>query len=365
MAARPAHRRMRTALLPPAEPGSQNGFLSLLGSVQGEIDARLARFLDRRVRSAVRLGPEVGEMVSAVSDLSRRGGKRLRPALVVLGFRSVRGQGDLDKALDAGVALELLQAYFLIHDDWMDGDRVRRGGPSVHAWLSERLGSERLGAASAILAGDYAQALALEVLSSLELDSAHGSRVLAAFAEMQLAAVAGQQIDLVGEAGDVEAAYELKTGSYTVHGPLKLGAILAGGSPSALRVLERVARPLGVGFQLRDDLLSAFGDPSQTGKPRGNDLRAGKRTLLLVEALRRARGAERLAITRVFGNPKAKVRDLSRALSVLESSGARAAVETRLATLASKARRAVGPGVTPEGAELLRGAIQALTERRA
>src|SRR5262245_15143459 len=137
-------------------------------------------------------------MVSAVAELSRRGGKRLRPALAVLGFRAVRSRAHLDTALDAGVALELLQAYFLIHDDWMDGDSVRRGGPSVHALLTERLGSERLGAASAILAGDYAQALALEVLASLDVEAEIASRVLAAFAEMQLAAVAGQQIDLVG-----------------------------------------------------------------------------------------------------------------------------------------------------------------------
>jgi geranylgeranyl diphosphate synthase type I len=144
-----------------------------------------------------------------------------------------------------------------------------------------------------------------------------------------------------------------------------LGAILAGGSARTLRTLEQVAAPLGVGFQLRDDLLSAFGDPVRTGKPLGNDLRAGKRTLLLIEALKRARGAERALLQRVVGNPKAKEAELRRALSTIDECGARAAIEARVAVLSQQALAALGPGITSEGTALLRGAIHALTERRA
>ncbi len=350
----------------PESAGAQpNPFLALLAEVQPAVDARLASYLERRVRQARRLAPEVGEMVKALADLCRRGGKRLRPALVAAGFRAVSPRAKSSAVLDAGVALELLQAYFLIHDDWMDGDVIRRGGPTVHTWLTQRLGDPHVGAAGAILAGDYAQALAVDVLASIELASEQSARVFATFAEMQLAAVSGQQLDLVGTARDVEAAYELKTGSYTVHGPLKLGAILAGASQPALSTLERVARPLGIGFQLRDDLLSAFGDPKTTGKPLGNDLKSGKRTLLLIEALRRTRGARRSSITHVVGNPKAKATELRRALSVIDESGARAAVEARVAELAKQARAALGDAISPECASLLRGAISALTERRA
>jgi geranylgeranyl diphosphate synthase type I len=343
----------------------KNPFLTLLSEVQPAVDARLASYLDRQVRESARLGPEVGEMVKALADLCRRGGKRMRPALLVAGFRSASPRANLRGALDAGVALELLQAYFLIHDDWMDGDLIRRGGPTVHAWLSRRLGSPQLGAAGAILAGDYAQALAVDVLSTLDLAPKQGPRVFSAFAEMQLAAVSGQQIDLVGTARDVEAAYELKTGSYTVLGPLKMGAILADASPRALTTLERVARPLGIGFQLRDDLLSAFGDPKRTGKPLGNDLKSGKRTVLLLETLRRTRGTRRSSITRVLGNPRAKKADLQHALTVMDDSGARAAVEARVLELAEQARKHVGSAISNEGASLLRGAIRALTERQA
>jgi geranylgeranyl diphosphate synthase type I len=122
---------------------------------------------------------------------------------------------------------------------------------------------------------------------------------------------------------------------------------------------------LGVGFQLRDDLLSAFGDPSRTGKPLGNDLRAGKRTLLLIEALKRARGAERALLKRVVGNPEARESELRRALSVMDSCGARGAIEARVTVLSQQALSALGSGLTAEGSALLSGAIHALTERRA
>lgn len=304
-------------------------------------------------------------MVQALSDLCRRGGKRLRPALLVAGYRAVAQRKSLSLPLDAGVALELLQAYFLIHDDWMDGDVTRRGGPTVHAFLARRLRDEHKGAASAILAGDYAAALALDALAALPVSPSRAKRAFSAFAEMQLAAVAGQQIDLIARAEDIEAGYALKTGSYTVNGPLRLGAILAGGTPRLLRTLERVAAPLGIGFQLRDDLLSAFGDPARTGKPLGNDLRAGKRTLLLIEALKRTRGAERALLVRVVGNTNAKQAELKRALGVIDACGARAAVEARVAVLSEQAFAALGPGISTEGSALLSGAIHALTERRA
>lgn len=342
-----------------------NPFITLLAEVQVELDRRLSAYLERRVQLAARLAPEVSLMVKALSDLCRRGGKRLRPALVMLGYRAATRRAERGLALDAGVALELLQAYFLIHDDWMDGDATRRGGPSVHTVLTRRLGSAHKGAASAILAGDYAAALALEVLAGLPLPPRTASSLFAAFAEMQLAAVAGQQIDLVAKARDIEAAYALKTGSYTVHGPLRLGALLGGASTRTLASLEKVATPLGVGFQLRDDLLSAFGDPRRTGKPLGNDLRAGKRTLLLREALKRARGADRALLERVVGNPRAKEPALRRALAVIDDCGARATVEARVAALRGQALAAIDRGITREGAVLLQGAVAALTERRA
>lgn len=357
--------RGRRSNRPHAKAIAGNPFTALLGEIKTDIDARLGGFLDAKLDAARAAGPEVVEMVSATRDLCLRGGKRLRPALLVAGYRSASASADLEPALDAGVALELLQAYFLIHDDWMDRDNVRRGGPAVHALLAKRFRSQRIGHASGILAGDYAAAMAAEALSRVDMKPAHASRVFANFARMQLDAVTGQQLDLIGRARDVEKTYELKTGSYTVRGPLRVGALLAGAPPRVITTLDRYALPIGVAFQMRDDILSAFGDPKQTGKPFGSDLKSGKRTALLLAALRRAKGPDHRALKSVVGNARATDAQVRRAVAVLERSGARRVIEARIDELLGHALVALEAGrITPEGKGLLVGAARALTARR-
>lgn len=362
----PGTKRKKSRIRQPAQAKAlaQNPFFALLPTVQTEVEIRLRGFLETRLDIARRHGPEVLEMVSAVRDLCLRGGKRLRPALLVAGYRAANETAALEPALDAGVALELLQAYLLIHDDWMDGDLVRRGGPAVHAQLAKRFRSVRKGHASGILAGDYASAVALEALSHVEMKGKVALSAMACFAEMQLDAIAGQQLDLIGGEYDVELAYQLKTGSYTVRGPLRLGAILASASPRTLLALDRFALPVGIAFQLRDDLLSAFGEPKRTGKPLGNDLRAGKRTALLVAGLKLASGKDLRTLRHAVGNASASEVQVRAALSALETSGARAAIEARLAELLAAALREIKNGVTEQGALLLAGAAEALTARR-
>jgi geranylgeranyl diphosphate synthase type I len=367
MAARKGNRKTSHRAAPAraaAKPLAANPFLALLETLQPEIENRLGGFLDACVEGTRSLGPEVVALSREIRRLALRGGKRLRPALVVTGFRTVSSSLDLEPALDAGVALELLHTYFLIHDDWMDGDRVRRGGPAVHVALATRFGSEHKGNASAILAGDYALALACDALSRVEVRAERLRGAFSAFAEMQLGAVAGQQLDMVGQGRDVELGYALKTGSYTVEGPLKLGALLAGARPSLLTTLSRYARPAGIAFQLRDDLLSLFGDPARTGKPLASDLTSGKRTLLLRLALKRAKAAELKALRRVLGNPAAKLPALRAALAAMQATGAPELVERRIDELTQLALAELGRGVGSSGRALLVGATAALASRR-
>ncbi len=341
-----------------------NPFFLLLPTVQKEVEARLLGFLDEHAQASLPLGKDVAAMLGALRDLCARGGKRLRPALAIAGFRAAHETLDIEVALDAGVALELLQAYFLIHDDWMDQDEMRRGGPTVHTYLAKRFRSEQKGHSAAILAGDYAVALATAALSRLEIPARRAQAVMTGFAEMQLDAVLGQQIDIMGKNKDIEATYALKTGSYTVRGPLRLGAQLAGGTPKLLVALDRFAMPAGIAFQLCDDLIGAFGDPATTGKPRGSDITAGKRTQLLALGLKRARGPALHALKGAYGKPKASQRQLERAIEALEASGARRIVQARIKELSAKAEDALeSPAIRPKGRELLGGALRALTQR--
>ncbi|MDF3071370.1 MAG: Geranylgeranyl diphosphate synthase [Polyangiaceae bacterium] len=360
-----AARRLPTRKSEPVSPRGAHPFIALLESVKPEIERRLGAFLDARVVGSRPLGSEVQVLAREVRRLSMLGGKRLRPALVVAGLRTASPTAKLDSALDAGVALELLHTYFLIHDDWMDGDRVRRGGPSVHVALAERFQDEHKGNASAILAGDYALALSCDALSKVKAEPARLRDAFSAFAEMQLGAVAGQQLDMVGKGKDVELGYALKTGSYTVEGPLRLGALLAGGKPATLAALSRYARPAGVAFQLRDDLLSLFGDPAQTGKPLASDLVSGKRTLLLRLVLRRGKPKELTVIRRVLENPRAKEPALRAALEAVQATGAPELVEQRIQELSEQALAELARGaVSPMGRALLTDATQALCSRR-
>lgn len=342
-----------------------SSFTELLASVKAEVDGELVAIWDAVLREHAARGAPVQRPLEAARALCSRGGKRLRAALVAVGHRLGGGGGGV---LAASCAVELLQSYFLIHDDWMDGDRLRRGGPAVHAALEGHFGSAHLAAAGAVLAGDYTLALAMRVLARAEVPAGRWPHVIGRFAQMQLDAVVGQKLDVLGDGSNLEDVYRLKTASYTVLGPLQLGLELSPAGPhgKALAALEAFAVPLGVAFQLRDDLIGAFADPSVTGKPLGGDLRAGKRTLLVSLALgRRGSEVERL-LSSVLGNPQASSAEVQRALSALDACGARAEVEERISVLARDASDALDAGDWPPDARgLLEGLRVAMIERSA
>ena len=344
--------------------GKGNPFLLLVTQVAERVSPRLMEVIDASEAEGRAYGPDAGVMVSAVRSLCARGGKRLRPALCVVGGLCQDEKFDWVPAIEAGVSLELLQAYVLIHDDWMDQDAERRGGPTAHVELSRHFRSKSLGERSAILAGDHAVALASAHLTSVRVAPARLRGAMRRFAEMQVAAVFGQQLDVCGKSHDPELAYRLKTASYTVRGPLLLGAELAGAAQATLDALSNFSLPAGVAFQLRDDLIGVFGAPEKTGKPRGGDLKEGKNTSLVNFGRELLGPRERPALEKVLGNPHATRAQLERAIHLLETSGARAAVESRIEELKAAAlSHTTHQSITPLGQRLLKGAISVLADR--
>ncbi|MGO9712624.1 MAG: polyprenyl synthetase family protein [Polyangiaceae bacterium] len=355
----------------PASERRATSFAELVSLVRRAVESRLLQLLDGAVAEVRTCGPDAVAAIEALRSLSMRGGKRFRPVLVAAAHEACGGSGGSfetaglgEAVVLAGAAIELLQAYLLIHDDWMDADDVRRGGPSVHAMLRSAYGDVAAGDAAAILAGDYASALAQQALFSMPLS---GDRVVEAgraFARVQREVISGQLLDLRGAPGGagVESMHDLKTGSYTVRGPLAIGAILAGATAEQRAALDRFAAPLGVAFQLRDDLLGTFGDPKATGKPAGNDIRRGKRTAL-VAALAEDADARPL-MKRAFGVGDASDADVAAVVARMEASGARAKVEARLhELLASAERELVSAPLGGVGKGWLQGAVKALGER--
>jgi geranylgeranyl diphosphate synthase type I len=325
------------------------------------VDGWLAPWLAAKVDVARGRGPAVEAVASALAELVLRGGKRLRAALLGAAYEACGGEGGAGHVVAAAGAIEVLQGYLLAHDDWMDGDDERRGGPSVPAIMRARFPAQH--DAASVLAGDLGAAWALGAMLSVPVAPARVVEAARELARVHEDVVQGQVLDVCGQArsaGEVEMVHELKTASYTVLGPVTIGALLAGASRDTCLELDEYAQPLGVAFQLRDDLLGTFGDARAMGKPAGSDLRAGKRTSLVVDAMADAKAAS--AVGKVLGKADASDADLAAAVEAMVACGAKARVEQRIASLVADSRSALA-GIDLVERAVLEGAIDALTAR--
>ena len=207
-------------------------------------------------------------------------------------------------------------------------------------------------------------AWALEALLRAEVAPDRARAAARLFAAIESEVAYGQLLDVL-KASETEKVHQLKTAGYTVAGPLCLGATLGGASSDLLDALRRFAQPLGVAFQLRDDLLGTFGAALETGKGVGSDLRAGKRTMLVTLAERLWDGQERELLELVVGNPEASPEDLSRLVSLLVERGIKQRVEDKASALEAEALAAVRRVVSisgRSGAEL-EGLVELLAAR--
>lgn len=336
----------------------------LFTDIKRRVDARLASYFEAKREEVAIISPDSLELVEGVADLTLRGGKRLRPIVAAAAFRATAPDGDLADVIDIGASLEILQSYLLIHDDWMDQDDERRGGPAAHAAYQSKHGDEHLAACIAILAGDLASTYAWELMLGAPFPAHRRADGLERFIQLQKEVFFGQHLDTTASA-DVSRMHDLKTGSYTVRGPLLLGAILGDANEEQLEALVTFGDPVGHAFQLRDDLLGTFADASTIGKPSGNDLRAGKRTSLVSELEGIVPEAERGALAKVFGQADASEEDIASAAELIVTSGAKANVEARLTALIEQAKAALtGEAIDEASAGYLRHVADKLAIRK-
>ncbi len=261
------------------------------------------------------------------------GGKRLRPAFAYWGYRATGGE-DNAGILQAATALEFLQGCALIHDDVMDESDTRRGLPSSHRqfetlhkqnlWLGD---SKQFGIGGAILLGDLCLSWADELLMKSNFEVAHLSAAKNLYDIMRTELLAGQYLDLLEQAksnASVENIMQVitfKSAKYTIERPLHMGALLNGANARTLQTLSDYGLPLGIAFQLRDDILGVFGDEKITGKPAGDDLREGKRTVLVATALSKTSGSEHDLLKNSLGDKNLTASTISELQNILTSSG--------------------------------------------
>ena len=316
------------------------------------VNEQLRGYLRDRRRDAAYIGAEYAVLTEAVEEFVLRGGKRLRPAFAYWGWRAVAGTEPGPAVLRLFSALELLHACALVHDDVIDASATRRGLPTVHRIFTERhrgnnwLGSsEQFGLSAAILLGDLALVWADDIVASADVDVAAHRRVQRVWAAIRTEVLGGQYLDIVSESSGAETVASAltvniyKTASYTISRPLQLGAAAAADRPEILEAFHEVGTSLGVAFQLRDDVLGVFGDPAVTGKPSGDDLRSGKRTVLLAEAIELAEKRDPLAAKLLRTSVGTELSDaqVKEVCLAIESVGALAAVEDRITTLTRRA----------------------------
>lgn len=334
----------------------------------GLIQERIGDTLAAHRAELAPLGPDAGPLLDEAVDYLA-GGKRLRARFAVLGYRSVRSLdlggdpwGELGLVLDAACALELFHAAALIHDDVIDRSDTRRGRPSAHrhfaalhgeaGWRGE---SDHFGLAGAILLGDLLQSWADELLQRAcdQLDDRAAARATRAhFNRMRSEVAAGQYLDVLEEQqpGFAPEKEQLerstrvlvyKSAKYSVEAPLLVGAALAGASEEQERVLAEFGLPVGVAFQLRDDLLGVFGDTDVTGKPVSDDLTEGKRTVLVTLAREALPPTQRRLFDEMLGDPTLDSAQIEMLQRTIRDSGAVKRVEEMITRNIDRAEAAL------------------------
>ncbi|HUP84516.1 MAG TPA: polyprenyl synthetase family protein [Acidimicrobiales bacterium] len=319
--------------LPSAAPDS-------LTAIAARVADRIGALLSDEIERWKAVDPDLVPPLSSLRDLVLAGGKRLRPAFCHWAFVGAGGDPSDPRVVDAGGALELLHTFALIHDDVMDGSITRRGLDAVHvdfearhaasAWRGE---GRRFGEGVAILVGD----LAFVYADLLLVDAPRAA--IDVFNELRLEVNIGQYLDLLGTVrggGTKEAAHRIcvyKSGKYTVERPLHLGAAMAGRFEETAPALSAYGLPLGEAFQLRDDLLGAFGDEDLLGKPVGDDLREGKPTALIAVARERASAEVGDLLDHRFGRADITSDEIAALQAALIDTGAVADIEAEIDAL--------------------------------
>ncbi|TIC80958.1 polyprenyl synthetase family protein [Nocardioides sp. GY 10127] len=348
---------------------------------RARVQAALDAFLDLQAARLAPLGPDAERLVAEARAVVS-GGKRFRAAFCWWGHQAVAGcleRQDDEQALAlarAAASLELLHASALVHDDLMDASDTRRGRPATHrgfeaehrgdAWRGD---PEQYGAAAAILLGDLLLSWSDEMLRTCGLSGDRVSDALAILDACRTEVIAGQFLDVSVQArgrADVDAAMTVlryKSAKYSIERPLHVGAALAGADEAQLRALTGFGLPLGEAFQLRDDLLGVFGDPATTGKPAGDDLVEGKRTVLVALALDAASDEDAALLDRSLGSPLTD-EQVDRLRAIITEAGAAAQVEEVIAALAEKAVGVLhASGFDPQATQVLTRLASAATQR--
>lgn len=346
--------------------------------VPDAVAEHLSSFVERMRVESAEYGPDAAALIDSAAD-TLVGGKRLRARFCHAGWQGVSRFGDRSAVespalWDVCAALEIFQSAALVHDDLIDNSDTRRGRPSAHRSL-ERSHRDSgwwgdaavFGRSSAILLGDLLVAWSDDLFEDAVEALPHAAAVRREYARMRRDVTVGQFLDIAEESAwsvnatdsHVERALRvvsLKSARYSIEQPLVLGAAIANADADQLVALRRFGHPVGMAFQLRDDVLGVFGDASVTGKPTGDDLREGKRTVLVALTRQTLETSTRNLFDEMLGDPELTAEQIAFLQATISASGALERVEDMISGYATEADRALS------GARLDNAAVGALRD---
>lgn len=297
-------------------------------------DREMTRFLDKKIREAEKISPQLREMIVILQEYISNGGKRIRPCLMYYTYSALGGK-NIKEALKIGLALEFTHTFLLIHDDIIDRDNLRRGKPAVH-FIFKKIAEKNkyyadhshYGVSQAISIGDMCFGFVNEIISQSQINYKIKNKLLKKISDIIFYTTAGQFYDVYASMTndtitikDVLSIQEYKTARYTAEGPLHLGAIMAGVEAKIMKNLSDFSIPLGIAYQIQDDIIGVFGSSEETGKPVGADIREGKRTLLIMKSLEQGNEKQKKELNYILGNRKIGADKIERARKIIIDSG--------------------------------------------
>ncbi|MGW8185085.1 MAG: polyprenyl synthetase family protein [Candidatus Moraniibacteriota bacterium] len=285
-----------------------------LSVFQAKVNPELKVFFDQVIKDSRENNFVTTEALRQVKKITLSGGKRLRPALMYWSYLGVGGQ-DEKEIIKTSISIELIHIFLLIHDDIIDNDAKRHGVETIHCKYNKigkiiskgKRDSAHFGNSMGIVVGDIIGALGNQVLYKSKFDAKLIIRALERLQEIVARVAIGEAQDVIIEykrlASEEEVLdmYKNKTAKYTIEGPLHLGAILGGASDELLDKISKFAVPVGIVFQIQDDILGIFGDEEKIGKPVGSDIQEGKQTILVVKALEKANKKQKEILLNLVG----------------------------------------------------------------
>ena len=305
----------------------------------------LNSFFLKKKRLSSKIDPGLINILQVFQDYIK-GGKKARGALTVLGYQACGGK-DMKAILPVSCGIELFHSFLLIHDDIIDRDKKRRGKPTVHTHFASKRG-EHYGNSKAIIIGDVGAFLAYELILSSNFSKDRTLKAVTKLNEFLLKTGYGQLLDIDYDFkkdiswNDILKVRTYKTAFYTIVMPLSVGAILAGADEKLLSGIEKYGIPVGIAFQLSDDILGVFGDSGKTGKSAMSDIKEGKKTFLYVKALELAKGEDKKFLQKWYGAKDVNESKAKKIREIIESCGALIYSQNLSYDLVKKGKRYVG-----------------------